>query len=484
MPTRQRKERRPLQPQRLPIRWLILGAMLASLAFSTLVWAVGVYFLGQNFLWYSQVFRMLHQVRMVWTGDDSGWSGFRKGLPALNTYPEDAAQRVGLLESAGTAARILDLGGRVLAESATAQAVPPPHNAVIRQLVETPEDAQRHQAYAYTGEREWMVVLIPIRQHQRDVGVLQFLSQRRQPREVTRMMLSYVLVVAGLATVVTALAALMVARWLAIPMEKLQRATEAFMGGNWNARTGLGSVDSNNEVYRVSAAFDRMAEQIQSNLETQRRFIADASHELKTPLTAIMGMSQMLSVTQEPEKQARAARIIERESERMSTLVQDLLTLSRAEQMPSEKALVELSGVARQVIETLQSLHPNRSIELKAESVSIPGHAEELSRMLRNLIENALQHTDSTVRVECHRCGGQADLEVSDQGPGIDPVDLPKIFERFYRPDASRARASGGSGLGLAIVRSIAQRHGGQVQVESTPGEGTRFRVSLPLADE
>jgi two-component system OmpR family sensor kinase len=476
-----------LRPQRLPIRWLILGAMLASLAFSTLVWSVGVYFLGQNFLWYSQVFRMLHQVRMVWTGDDTGWVGFRKGLPALDTYPRDAAERVQLLDTPGTSARILDLSGRVLAQSPAGQEVPPPGLGEIRMLAgQTAEDAQRHQAYVFRGEREWMVVLIPIRQHQRDVGVLQFASQRRQPREVTRTMLGYVLAVAGLATVVTSLAALIVARWLAIPMERLQRATEAFMRGNWNARTGLGTVDSRNEVYRVSAAFDQMAEQIQGNLETQRRFIADASHELKTPLTAIMGMSQMLPLTHEPEKLARAARIIERESERMSSLVQDLLTLSKADQAPEglEVTRVDLGQLTRQVVETLQALYPGREVQLQLdEPLWVLGSSEELSRLLRNLIENALQHTDSAVRVESRPpASDRVVLEVSDRGPGIEAADLPKIFDRFYRPDASRARSSGGSGLGLAIVRSIAQRHRGQVQVESRPGEGTCFRVLLPLS--
>lgn len=469
---------------RLPIRWVILGATLAALGCSLLVWSLGAYWLGQNFMWYSQEYRMLAQVRMVWTGEDPNDQGNRRGLPISLSLQEEASGRVQALSTPATAARIFDLSGRLLAESSGPQAVAPADPDRIQAVASISEQVRnRHLAYAVDGaEQDWMVVLIPIRQNQQDVGVLQFTSMRRQPREVTVKMLSYVGAAGGLATMVSILAALWVANWLAKPMEQLRQATLRLQHGDLKARTGLAAVESQNEVYQVSAAFDEMADFVEKSLETQRRFVADASHELKTPLTAIGGMADMLKLGQDAEKQRKAIDIISRETDRMSRLVADLLTLSKAGQKPAEQTLEHLclSVILRETVELLAATYPHRVTEVEAEeNLFMLGNRDELGRLIRNLLDNAVQHTPASakVRASCHLTPEGIVLKVADEGPGIEAADLCHLFERFYRPDSSRARKTGGSGLGLAIVKSIAARHGGQVSVVSEIGKGTCFSV-------
>jgi two-component system OmpR family sensor kinase len=469
---------------RLPIRWVILGATLAALGFSFLIWCVGAYWLGQNFLWYSQEYRMLAQVRMVWTGEDLDDQGNRRGLPISTSLQQEAEQRVRSLTTPATAARIFDLNGRLLAESPGPQAVGPAEPEQIQAALDVPQDVRnRHLAYAVDGNTEdWMVVLLPIRFQRQDVGVLQFSSLRRQPREVTRKMLGYLSGAAAVAFLVSIAAALWVARWLAEPMERLRQATLKLQKGDLKARTGLAAYASHNEVYQVSAAFDQMADFVEKSLEAQRRFVADASHELKTPLTSIGGMADMLKLGQDPEKQRKAIDIICRESDRMSRLVADLLTLSKAGQKPAEQTIEHLClGLTlKEAVETMATTHPDREIEVEAEEgLYLMGNRDELARLIRNLLDNAVQHTPPTARVRavCRLTPEGILLEVTDEGPGIEAGDLPHLFERFYRPDSSRARKTGGSGLGLAIVESIAVRHGGRVQVTSELGKGSCFSV-------
>ena len=469
--------------QRLPIRWVILGATLATLMVSMLVWTLGAFWLGQTFLWYSQVFRMIAQVRIVWTGQEPE-QGSRNGLPVADSYPEDAPLRVAALDSRGTSARIFDTNGRLLAASANSQEVPEADLDHLHQALSLPEET-RNRSVIYTwshDQQEYMVLLLPIRQNHHDVGVLQFSSVRFQPRELTLRMLGYLGAAAGVALLVSGMGALWVAHWLAVPIERLQQATVKLQKGDFKARTGLGGVRSRNEVYELSAAFDQMADSVEYSLETQRRFVADASHELKTPLTAIGGMADMLKLGQDPEKQRKAVDIIARETDRMSKLVADLLTLSKAGQKPAEQTIEHLSltQTLEETVDVLCTLHPQRKIEVDAEKdIYLMGNRDELTRLMRNLLDNAVAYTPASAGIKATLRLEQDSvvLEVADEGPGIEARDLPFLFERFYRPDSSRARKTGGSGLGLAIVQSIAARHSGRVSVTSEVGKGSCFRV-------
>ncbi len=469
--------------QRLPIRWVILGATLATLMVSMLIWTLGAFWLGHTFLWYSQVYRMVAQVRIVWTGQEPE-SGSRNGLPASDSYPEDAAARVAALDSRGTSARIFDTNGRLLAHSANAPEVPEADLDHLHQALSLPEDTRnRSIAYTWRSKRfEYMVLLLPIRKNHHDVGVLQFNSVRFQPRDLSLRMLGYLGVAAAVALLVSGMGALWVAHWLAVPIERLQQATLKLQRGDFKARTGLSGVSSRNEVFQLSAAFDEMADSVEYSLESQRRFVADASHELKTPLTAIGGMADMLKLGQDAEKQRKAVDIISRESDRMSKLVADLLTLSKAGQKPAEQTIehMSLTSALEETVDVLSTLHPQRKIEVDAEKdIYLMGNRDELTRLMRNLLDNAVAYTPSSARIKASLRLAEEGvvLEVADEGPGIEARDLPFLFERFYRPDSSRARKTGGSGLGLAIVQSIAARHNGRVSVTSEVGKGSCFRV-------
>ena len=176
---------------------------------------------------------------------------------------------------------------------------------------------------------------------------------------------------------------------------------------------------------------------------------------------------------------------ISRESERMSVLVDDLLLLARLDDgRPLERVRVELDEVVGEAVETAQAVDPKRQIDLRADPAVVVGDRVRLRQIIDNLLANVRAHTppDSPVSVTVTRVNGTAEIAVSDAGPGLDEEHLAHVFERFYRADASRARASGGVGLGLAIVAAVAEAHGGTVSASSEPGRGATFRIALPLA--
>ena len=223
-------------------------------------------------------------------------------------------------------------------------------------------------------------------------------------------------------------------------------------------------------------------------MHTQRRFVADASHELRTPLTSIRGNVAFLRRDQgtiSPQERAEALDDIAAEVERMARLVNDLLALARADagqQLVRRPAA--LHEVVRDVFRGMQRTHPQHDLRLEQlDTAEVLGDADYLTQLLLILLDNATKYTrpGDRIMLSLARQNGTALVSVADTGPGITPEDLPHIFERFYR--ASTARATGGSGLGLAIAQWIVAEHGGQITVESAPGAGSRFTVSLPLSD-
>jgi two-component system phosphate regulon sensor histidine kinase PhoR len=225
--------------------------------------------------------------------------------------------------------------------------------------------------------------------------------------------------------------------------------------------------------------------------DMRRDFVANVSHELKTPLAAIRGYAETLrdGALEEPPTAKRFTDRILSQCRRLQELLDDLLILSRLEGVDAalEREPVSLDAIARHAVELLGPTAREKrvTIEVQEEPVpSIQGDPGGLERLLLNLLDNAIKYNrpDGKITVRVGRCGGDALLEVSDTGIGIPPESIPRIFERFYRVDKGRAREEGGTGLGLAIVKHIAQAHGGQVDVESRIGRGSTFRVRLPLA--
>jgi two-component system phosphate regulon sensor histidine kinase PhoR len=226
-------------------------------------------------------------------------------------------------------------------------------------------------------------------------------------------------------------------------------------------------------------------------LERMRRdFVANVSHELKTPLTAIRGFAETLRGSELPPAQRHAyLDVVLRHAERLAQLIDDILELSRVEgrQQPFSPAEVDVARVATVLVRDMQPQLEAR--RLRADLApgargSAWADRRAVEQILSNLLDNACKYTEPGGRIEVRvtEAGGQLRLEVEDDGIGIPPEDLPRVFERFYRVDKARSRDLGGTGLGLAIVKHLAQAQGGEVSVRSRPGGGTTFTVVLPRA--
>lgn len=286
------------------------------------------------------------------------------------------------------------------------------------------------------------------------------------------------------------------------PLVEVEQTAAAIAAGEFDRR--IPQRDPRTEVGRLSLALNGMlaqiqtamaasessAEQARSSEERMRRFITDASHELRTPLTTIRGFAELYRQGAARDVEMLMSRI-ESESSRMGLLVEDLLLLARLDaQRPLERRRVDLLTLATDAVHDAQSIAPNRAIRMEVfdgpGTPEVLGDEARLRQVLSNLMANALQHTPETagVTVRVGTSDEQAVLEVCDEGPGMTADDAQRVFERFYRADSSRARASGGTGLGLSIVDSLVYAHGGTVSVTTAPGRGCKFTVSLPrIAD-
>lgn len=250
------------------------------------------------------------------------------------------------------------------------------------------------------------------------------------------------------------------------------------------------------EIDRLAASFNGMLERLEEafaaereSQERMRRFIADASHELRTPLTSIRGFLEvLLRGNRISEEQLRGAlRSMHGESQRMTKLVEDLLSLVKLDGGPELHLMpIRPADLLSELEDHLRMLAGEREVTLNleaGESAEVSGDADKLKQIVLNLFGNAVQHTDArTGRIELSLSAqyGQIQIEIRDNGPGIPRELQGKVFERFYRGDESRSRRSGGAGLGLAISLAIAEAHGGTIELDSTPGYGSAFRLVLP----
>lgn len=238
----------------------------------------------------------------------------------------------------------------------------------------------------------------------------------------------------------------------------------------------------------LNAMFDRIEESFHAREASEgrvRRFAADASHELRTPLTSIQGYAELWRAggLRGDGELEDAMRRIEAEASRMGSLVEDLLLLARLDQRrPVEQATVHLDEIVADAVSDAQAVEPDRPIDADLQPVTVEGDEMALRQVVANLLANVRAHTPAgtAARVSVSSSDGLAYLEVADDGPGMAPEVAAQVFERFFRADASRGRATASTGLGLAIVAAVAEAHGGTAAVESTPATGTRFTVTLP----
>ncbi|MBA3401888.1 MAG: HAMP domain-containing histidine kinase [Actinobacteria bacterium] len=303
------------------------------------------------------------------------------------------------------------------------------------------------------------------------------------------------LLIEGAVTALVLLAIGAAALWLTRlelrPLERMSETADAIADGDLSQR--VVPDDTRTEVGRLGGALNRMLAQIEhafaervASEERLRQFVADASHELRTPVTSIRGFAELFrrGAADRPDDLANVMWRIEKEGARMGELVDELLLLARLDQgLPLEQERVDLRDVAAAAVEAARATEPDRPFDLDAPAeVVVCGDDLRLRQVADNLIANARIHTPAAtaVHVRVGAENGQAILEVVDEGPGIAPADAARMFERFYRADESRSRQVGGAGLGLAIVRSVVEAHGGTITHRAAAQGGAVFTVTLP----
>ena len=253
--------------------------------------------------------------------------------------------------------------------------------------------------------------------------------------------------------------------------------------GDLSRRISAGG--NSDEVGRLASAFDRMLARLEEAFRAQRRFLADASHELRTPLTVARGQLELLAGELDGDKRSSLALTTD-ELDRMARIVEDLLLLARLDEGAELRCEpVEVELVLREALLRAMLLAP-RDLSVEAEpDLYVLADPDRLLQVLTNLVANAVQHTDRSGRIvlASQRQNGRTLLRVSDNGHGIPLLELPHIFERFYRGRNAKAATPGGSGLGLAISASLVTAMHGTIEVEPTPARGTTFTVSLATSD-
>ncbi len=314
-----------------------------------------------------------------------------------------------------------------------------------------------------------------------DVSLVVALATRQDPLAlgpIVRDLRIPLLVAAALAAV----AARALSRWLSRRLERVSDAAEALAAGDTSARAETEGAD---EVADLAKAFNRMATQLESAADRERRFLMDVSHELRTPLTTIGGYAEVLGASADTET-ARVGTIIERESDRLRRLIEDVMILARLEarQFTVRQELVDLGAHVAEVVRGFEPAASAADVHLDVTAGATGAvmiDPDRVAQIVANLVSNAIRHTPAqgTVEVTVETSTTAAEIVVSDNGAGVDPADLPHLFERF-RTGRTHQRPEG-SGLGLAIVRQLVDLLGGDVAAALRPTGGLAMRVRLPI---
>jgi signal transduction histidine kinase len=381
---------------------------------------------------------------------------------------------------------------------------------------------------AQSGDDTWRVLAITVNYQSANgsgTGTLIVAVDLGDINHTIRKIIAFDIAVSAAIVLVLAIVGVAVVRANLRPLEEIEETAGEIATGHLNRR--VRESDPRTEVGSLAQSLNIMLTQIETAFHAQqeseaaahqseermRRFIADASHELRTPLTAIRGFAEYYRQRGGVETAEQLAtangngehltaedldRImhrVESEASRMGLLVEDLLMLARLDQQrPLDIKPVDLLTLAADSVQDARMIAPDRTIDLQVApgaAFIVDGDEARLRQVIGNLMTNALAHTPAGTPVTVRIGSGSLDngaqaaiLDVADRGPGLTPEQAKHVFERFYRADTARTRATGGSGLGLAIVASLVAAHGGTVSVRSAPGEGATFRVKIPLIAE
>ncbi len=339
------------------------------------------------------------------------------------------------------------------------------------------------------GKYSLRVVTMPIMENEKMVGIVQVGSSLEGVEEALQQLLLSLLIAVPAALLIASAGGLFLANKALRPVDAITGIARRIGSGDLSQRIRIKRV--NDELGRLASTFNEMIAKLEKSFRQVKRFTADASHELKTPLTILRGEVEVGLKKKRglKEYQQILASNLE-EINRMSRIVEDLLTLSRADmgELTMEREEIELSALAREVWRDLRLLAKKKRIQLKFMDngfTRVEGDSLFLRQLILNLTENGLKYTraggEVAVKVKGDRDQGMVRLLVTDTGVGIPQKDLKRIFDRFYRVDGARSRETGGTGLGLSICQWIAQAHEGRIAVESRVGKGSTFTVTLPM---
>jgi signal transduction histidine kinase len=333
---------------------------------------------------------------------------------------------------------------------------------------------------------------VPIIVDGNEVGIYHNLGLRFDPRlplsgQIARLYRSLILASLG-AVLASIILGVLLARTLTRPLREITAATKKVAKGDLEQQVPIRSKD---ELGELAASFNQMSADLAQSRDLRRQMTADIAHELRTPLTVILGHTEALSDGELPPD-PKTFEIIYDETKRLNRLVEDLRTLSLSDArelhlnlsktLPGD--LLERATAARKPEAKAKDV--DLQIEISEDMPLVNVDADRMTQVLVNLLDNALRYTPAGgwIKLSAERSQSGVAISVQDSGPGIPPEDLEHLFERFYRGDKSRQREEGGSGLGLAIAKSLVESQGGQIRVESQPGEGARFIIELPISAE
>jgi two-component system OmpR family sensor kinase len=345
----------------------------------------------------------------------------------------------------------------------------------------SPNDPHIVTVGSLTGGGRWRAALFS--NSVDDARVLVAVSMDRADAIVHQVELTIALL-AGVTLLAVGLGGWWILRLGLRPIAEVTAVADAIAGGERGRRVRVRNRKT--EAGHLGVAFNVMLDEHQANEDRLRQFVADASHELRTPVASIRAFADLYRQgdLDSPESLSDAMRRIGGESARMAGLVEDLLLLARLDEgRPLERECVDVAGILTDAALDASVTHPSRKVCTAIQpDLTTTGDDARLRQVVNNVLHNALTHagTDATLTVAGYRDGDDVVMEVDDDGVGMSPEESSHAFDRFWRANTSRTRRSNGAGLGLSIVRAISEAHGGRVVLESSPGHGTKVRIALP----
>jgi len=383
----------------------------------------------------------------------------------------------------GVGVSVIGPNRQVLGQSPAAANMP---DGILQQQLLALERGNGEARATVTAGQRYLLLFRPLKLANRYAGAL-VLTMSLQPVDAT--LHSFVVILAigiGATLLVAGVVVVVVTRLGFRPLRDMVQKSHAIAEGDFNQR--MDEATSLQEVRELAVALNYMSARLQAAFQAQRQFAADASHELRTPLTAMAGYIDVLNMGAKDDREtlSRVLMSMRSEVDRMTRLVRDLVSLARmdaGDQLQLQR--VDLTGVVADVYEQARAMAPDRRINLHGQDGAwVEVDVDRMRQVLLNLADNAIKYTppDARIDFEVQSHDHTVEVSVADSGPGIPPQDLPRLFDRFYRADQSRAREKGGAGLGLAIAKKIVEAHRGSIAASSPSGGGAVFSIRLPLA--